>query len=131
MKSHMATHVDDVRSDMFQESCDEVKNRLLDMCKQVERSMGLQTDEVFMKMQRDYTEVVSGTQLPKGQMMPKQERKMRFDVAQTIEDFETESANAAMVAEAARLAGEEEQKIEANSATDDSPNPDDAVLQDN
>jgi hypothetical protein len=94
MQSHMASHVDTARSEMFQESCDDVRNRLLDMCKQVEEGMSLQTDEIFMRMQRDYTEVVSGTQLPQGQMMPRQERKMRSDVTQTIEDFEKESAEA-------------------------------------
>jgi len=118
MKSHMATHVDDVRSEMFQESCDEVRNRLLDMCKQVERSMGQQTDEIFMKMQRDYTEVVSGTQLPQGQMMPKQERKMRSDVAQIIEDFETKSADAETAAEAAKVAAKEEQNNDTNSTSE-------------
>jgi hypothetical protein len=94
MKSHMANHVDTARSEMFRESCDEVRKRLLDMCKQVEQSMGLQADEILMKMQRDYTEVVSGTQLPQGQMMPRQERKMRSAVAQTIEDFEKQAAEA-------------------------------------
>jgi hypothetical protein len=104
MQSYMASHVDTVRSKMFQESCDEVRKRLLNMCEQVEEAMSLQTDEIFMRMQRDYTEVVSGTQLPQGHMMPRQERKMKFDIAQTIEDFEKDSAAAHMAAEAARIA---------------------------
>jgi len=120
MKSHMASHVDSSRSEMFRESCDEVRNRLLNMCKQVEQSMGLQTDEIFMKMQRDYTEVVSGTQLPQGQMMPKQERKMRSDVAEIIEDFERESAEAQAAAGAAIAAVNEEQNNWADSTIEKS-----------
>jgi hypothetical protein len=107
MKNHMAIHVDTARSTMFQESCDEVRNRLVDMCKQVEQSMGLQTDEIFLKMQRDYMEIVSGTQLPRGQLMPKQERKMRSDVVQTIEDFEKEAAEAQQAAAAAKAVTEQ------------------------
>jgi hypothetical protein len=123
MKNYMATHVDTARSTMFQESCDEVRNRLVAMCKQVEQSMGLQTDEIFMKMQRDYMEVVSGTQLPQGQMMPKQERKMRSDVAQTIEDFEKEAAEAAKVAV--------EQELLADPAAEQSSNADTASFNGN
>jgi hypothetical protein len=131
MQSHMASHVDTARSEMFQESCDDVRNRLLDMCKQVEEGMSLQTDEIFMRMQRDYTEVVSGTQLPQGQMMPRQERKMRSDVSQTIEDFEKELAEAQLAAEAAKLAVEEEQKNLADSAQEEFLNSDNAVSNDN
>jgi len=131
MQSHMASHVDTARSEMFQESCDEVRNRLLAMCKQVEDGMSFQTDEIFMRMQRDYTEVVSGTQLPQGQMMPRQERKMRSDVTQTIEDFEKELAEAQLAAEAAKLAVEEEQKNLADSAQEEFLNSDNAVSNDN
>lgn len=119
----MATHVDTARSEMFKESCDEVRTRLVAMCKQVEQSMSLQTDEIFMKMQRDYMEVVSGTQLPEGQMMPKQERKMRSDVAQTIEDFEQAAAEAQKAAEVAKMAAEQEQKILADAPADQALNP--------
>jgi hypothetical protein len=102
MKDYMSTHVNDVKTDMFSESCNEVKRLLVAMCNQVEQTMTSRTDEVFMLMQRDYMEVVSGTQLPEGQMMPKWERKMRADVAKVIEDRETE-------AEEVTKASEEEQ----------------------
>jgi hypothetical protein len=123
MKNHMATHVDIARSEMFKESCDEVRTRLVAMCKQVEQSMRLQADEIFMKMQRDYTEVVSGTQLPQGQMMPKQERQMRSDVSQTIEDFEETAAEAQKAAETAKLAAEQKQMALADAAAEQALSP--------
>jgi hypothetical protein len=106
MKNHMATHVDTARSEMFKESCDEVRTRLVSMCRQVEQSMGIQTDAIFIKMQRDYMEVVSGTRLAQGQTMPKQERQMRSDVAQTIEDFEKAAAEVQKATEIAKMAAD-------------------------
>ena len=113
MQHHMVDHINHARSSMFQEICGEVRNRLLDMCKQVEQQMSLKTDEIFMKMQRDYTQVVSGTKLPQGQLMPKNERKMRADVSQTIDGFEREAAEAQEVAQAAKAAQEEKDAFEA------------------
>lgn len=88
MKDHMSQHIDSVKNTMFSESCEEVKKLLLTMCKQVQQTMSENTDEVFIRIERDYLEVISGSKLPEGQMMPKFERKMRSDVAKTIEDRE-------------------------------------------
>jgi len=41
---------------MFGESCDEVKKLLIKMCRNVQEQMANKTDEVFVKMSRDYTE---------------------------------------------------------------------------
>jgi hypothetical protein len=98
---------------MFSESCNEVRKLLVAMCNQVEQTMTSRTDEVFMQMQRDYMEVVSRTQLPDGQMMPKWERKMRADVSKVIEDRETE-------AEEEREASDEEQ-LHTGSVADTDP----------
>jgi hypothetical protein len=103
MKDYMSTHVNGVRTDMFSESCNEVKRLLLAMCNQVEQTMISRTDEVFMQMQRDYMEIVSGTQLPQGQMMPKWERKMRSDVAKVLEDQEKEAEEVEKAAEGEQL----------------------------
>ncbi|KAF8866379.1 hypothetical protein BDZ45DRAFT_639507 [Acephala macrosclerotiorum] len=91
MKAHMASHVNTARTSMFTESCNEVKERLIDMCQTVEHIMAARADEVFLCMQRDYMEVISGTALPQGQTMPKWERKMRAEVAKVIEDREKEA----------------------------------------
>ncbi|KAK0126069.1 hypothetical protein ONS95_007689 [Cadophora gregata] len=83
MKAYMSQHVDNVRGSMFTESCEEVKGLLLKMCKQVSAQMSEHTDGVFIRIERDYLEVISGTQLP-GQAMPKWERQMRSEVARVI-----------------------------------------------
>ncbi|KAG4443740.1 hypothetical protein IFR05_000829 [Cadophora sp. M221] len=85
MKAHMSQHIDHIRGSMFSESCEEVKGLLLNMCKQVSSRMSEHTDIVFIRIERDYLEVISGTQLP-GQTMPKWERQMRAEVAKVIED---------------------------------------------
>ncbi|KAH7416967.1 Dynamin family-domain-containing protein [Cadophora sp. MPI-SDFR-AT-0126] len=85
MKAHMSQHVDNIRGSMFAESCEEVKGLLLKMCKQVSTQMSEHTDGIFVRIERDYLEVISGTQLP-GQTMPKWERQMRAEVARIIAD---------------------------------------------
>ncbi|CZT47980.1 uncharacterized protein RSE6_08614 [Rhynchosporium secalis] len=85
MKAYMSQHVDNIRGSMFSESCAEVKTLLMNMCKQVSRQMSDDTDVVFSRIERDYLEVISGTQLP-GQSMPRWERQMRAEVARVIED---------------------------------------------
>ena len=48
--------------------------------------MANKADEVWSAMNRDYTQVVSGTQLPEGHKMPKWERQLRSEVSRIIED---------------------------------------------
>lgn len=88
MKAHMTFHVDSRRSDMFKESCDEVKNRLTHMCRQVEEIMANKADEVFVLMRRDYCTVFNGAQVPQGQIMPKLERQVRAAITDAIEKNE-------------------------------------------
>jgi hypothetical protein len=85
----MEDHISDRKAEMFSESCDEVKTLLLSMCEHVEVAMTARTDDVFISMQRDYMEVISGTSLPRGEVMPRWERKMRAGVAQVIEERDT------------------------------------------
>jgi len=73
--------------DMFAESCTEVKQRLTKMCKEVNEAMSVKAEEVFTNMSRDYTQVISGRDA-QGQMMPKQERLMRAEVAKAFEELE-------------------------------------------
>ncbi|KAI9053759.1 hypothetical protein LZ554_002710 [Drepanopeziza brunnea f. sp. 'monogermtubi'] len=126
MKVHMAQHVDTVRQSMFAESCEEVKGLLLEMCKQVHRSMSEHTDEVFVRIERDYLEVISGRKLAQGQAMPKFERKMRSDVARLIADREKtmleEQERAANERAAAEEAAAQKEK-EASTAADQTSAP--------
>lgn len=59
MKAHMADHIDKTRTQMFADSCEEVRSRLRDMCRQVENEMATEADVVFLSIQRDYMEVVA------------------------------------------------------------------------
>lgn len=86
MKHHMTSHVDTQRTAMFHRSTQEVKGRLVTMCRSVEERMANKADEVWSAMNRDYTQVVSGKQLPQGQQMPKWERLLRGEIGQIIED---------------------------------------------
>ena len=61
----MSTYIDSHRANMFTDSCEEVRKRLNHMCRQVEEQMANKADKVFMNVQRDYTEIVTGTSLPK------------------------------------------------------------------
>jgi len=70
---------------MFTRSTEEVKARLVTMCRSVEERMANKAEEVWSAMNRDYTQVVSGKQLPEGQLMPKWERQLRSEVAKVIE----------------------------------------------
>jgi len=83
MKQHMNSQVES-NLDMFAESCDEVKKRLVKMCREVEEAVANRADEVFVNMFRDYMEVISGNKV-KGQMMEKGEWQMRAEVAKLIE----------------------------------------------
>jgi hypothetical protein len=109
MQSHMASHVDTARSEMFQESCDEVRNRLIDVCKQVEESMSIQTDEIsrgcnetIQKWSQELKCLKDRWCLGKGGSWDPMLLKP------FIEDFERGSADAQMAAKAARLASQDE-----------------------
>lgn len=86
MKRHMNDHIEDNKTDMFQQSVDGVKARLTDMCRAVEEEMANKADEVWSTMNRDYTQVISGTQLPEGEQMPKWERLLRAELAKLIRE---------------------------------------------
>jgi rubrerythrin len=86
MKTHMTSHVDSNRTAMFTKSTEEVKARLVLMCRAVEERMANKAEEVWEAMNRDYTQVISGRQLPAGQQEPKWERQLKAEIAKTIED---------------------------------------------
>lgn len=86
MKNHMNAHVDNNRAEMFTKSTEEVKIRLVQMCRDVEERMANKAEELWLAMNRDYTQVVSGSKLPQGQQMPKWERQLRSEIGQIIEE---------------------------------------------
>lgn len=86
MKTHMEDHISGQKSEMFSESCDEVKTLLLSMCEKLETVMTARADEVLLYMQRDYMAVISGASQQIGDIMPRWERKMRAGVEKVIEE---------------------------------------------
>ncbi|RDW67742.1 hypothetical protein BP6252_09138 [Coleophoma cylindrospora] len=111
MKQHMSSHVETHKQQMFNESCQQVKQRLTLMCRHVEEAVANKTDEIFVLMQRDYVTVISGSQIPDGQIMPKWERQTRSAIAIAIEKFENgdssqEDGGAADEEEAAKTSEE-------------------------
>ncbi|EHL03633.1 putative GTPase SLIP-GC [Glarea lozoyensis 74030] len=119
MKRHMGEHIEDTRSAMFRESVDAVQTRLVTMCKQVAEEMAAKTEEVWSIMNRDYTQVNSGTQLPEGEQMPKWERNLRAEIANMLREPEKtieivkQAIEQARLAEEARLKAVEEARIAA------------------
>lgn len=74
---------------MFQESADNVENRLRDMIQDVEVLMSDKTDEVFALMRRDYRSIVGGGDVPQdGQILPRDQRLVRKDVMTVIKGVE-------------------------------------------
>lgn len=55
--------------------------------------MANKSEEVFVRMSRDYTEIVAGKK-SFGQIMPKWERQMRSDIARAIEEREKQNLKA-------------------------------------
>ncbi|CAG8951269.1 hypothetical protein HYFRA_00008018 [Hymenoscyphus fraxineus] len=86
MKRHMNDHIEQNKNTMFQQSVDGVKARLTAMCRSVENEMASKAEEVWSTMNRDYTQVISGTQLPDGEQMPKWERLLRAELVKIIRE---------------------------------------------
>lgn len=88
MKTAMNAHVDQERHVMFQESADEVRNRLKSLVQDVEETMSNRVDEVFIAMRRDYRSVLGGGDDVQGQVLPKAQRIMRKEVNGVIDGVE-------------------------------------------
>lgn len=78
MKAAMESFVDVNKNTMFQQACQEVKNRLDDMCEEVRKAMLDRVEGVFNPMKRDYLSLVGGVdvgqvQIPRGERAAKRE----------------------------------------------------------
>jgi len=111
MKGHMEGGVAS-NLDVFADSCNQVKQRLIAMCKDVNDAMSVKAEDVFTNMSRDYTQVISGSAV-QGQMMPKQERLVRAEVARVFEELEL--ANQADASSNAETESEETLKSRSHS----------------
>lgn len=89
MKAAMNSHVAYERHTMFQESADNVSNRLKSMIQNVEVLMSDKTDEVFTLMKRDYRSIIGGGDVPQdGQILPRDQRLLRKDIMKVIKGVE-------------------------------------------
>jgi ferritin-like metal-binding protein YciE len=104
MKRHMGDHVETTKSNMFTEAVDTVKTKLTHMACQVSEEMAAKAEEVWGSMNRDYTQVISGTQLPEDEQMPKWERNLRAGIANSLKDPDKTIAVIKQAIEEARLA---------------------------
>lgn len=84
----MNAHVDQERHVMFQDSADEVQQRLQALVRSVEEIMNQRVDEVFVAMRQDYRSVLGGNENVEGEVLPRAQRIMRKEVMKIIEGVE-------------------------------------------
>lgn len=87
MKAAMNNHVEYERHEMFQRSADEVRDRLLVMVEEVQKTMSDRADEVFVAICRDYRSVLI-SRAAQGEVLPKTQRLMRKSVLSELERVE-------------------------------------------
>lgn len=87
MKAAMNYHVDQQRSTMFQNSADEIKDKLKSMIRNQEEIMSNRADEIFVLMRRDYCSVLGGGDTH-GEGLPKAQRLIRSEVNSILEGVE-------------------------------------------
>jgi len=88
MKDQLEGHVELNKATMFADSINHIKDQLAVMVLVVEGKLLDKANEVFSKISRDYAEVISGTHLPEGEIMPRAERKCRAAIARAIETLD-------------------------------------------
>lgn len=83
MKSAMERFVDIHKTTMFQQACDEVRNRLNTMCGEVRKTMLDRVEGVFVNMKRDYSSLIGGVDLGQVQI-PREERSAKRELDDRI-----------------------------------------------
>lgn len=84
----MRDHIDQNKKAMFENSTQSVKEYLKAMCRIIENEMADAADAAFIRIRRDYMQVVGGVRLPNGEVMPKAERVMRAEVCKLLQESE-------------------------------------------
>ena len=90
MKGHMERFVDEHKTAMFQQACQEVRMRLGAMCEDVHKAMLGRVEGVFVNMRRDYMSLIGGVevgqvQIPLGVRATK--RELDEVISQMDEEF--------------------------------------------
>jgi hypothetical protein len=87
MKAMMSRHVEGARHQMFSDSTNAVQKLLRKLIKDIEDFLLEKADQVFISVKRDYESVVLGRQAATHQL-PREQRQIRADVNNTVEDME-------------------------------------------
>jgi hypothetical protein len=75
MKGYMDHHVEIVKYTMYDEASETVRDKLVEMLTETEKSLLVKTDEIFMAVKRDYTSVVVGPDAGKQAALPPREQR--------------------------------------------------------
>ena len=85
----MNTHVAQERHVMFQESAENVRNKLVDLVREVEELMKNKADEVFINIKRDYRVALGGHDVQRdGEMLPRTQRIVRKEIKHILDGVE-------------------------------------------
>ena len=89
MKAAMNSHVAQERHVMFQQSADNVKERLASLVKEVADLMDDKADEVYLSIKRDYRAVLEGGDVQQdGEILPRDQRLARKEVKRILDMVE-------------------------------------------
>ena len=85
----MNTHVAQERHVMFQQSAENVRNKLVDLVREVEELMKDKADEVFINIKRDYRVALGGHDVQRdGEMLPRTQRAVRKEIKHILDGAE-------------------------------------------
>lgn len=88
MKEHMASHIAERRSSLFQDSVEEVRRRLLQLVREDQQLMADKVREVFHAVQRDYVSVLIGGDVPNAAKLRKARQQMRRQAMTVLDTTE-------------------------------------------
>jgi hypothetical protein len=86
IKAIMVDHVDRQAKMMFEHAVECVKEHLRQMRLEIEQDMTNEVEEVLGQMRQEYFAVIIGEKLPDGYVMSKQERVLRREIADLIQN---------------------------------------------
>lgn len=95
MKALMHNHVAQERHVMFQQSAENVREKLIDLVREVEELMKDKADEVFVSIKRDYRVGLGGHDVQRdGEILPRTQRVARKDIKRILDGAEEAIMNA-------------------------------------
>lgn len=91
MKEHMKNYVDRERHVMFHAATRSVEQHLNQMCKALQNSMETRADEIFVKMNTDYMNVLGGMAHPHSSMLQSPaEKVLRLEIREVLRGIDAQ-----------------------------------------